>query len=645
MNRINIYKYELYFLLILAVSGVETAFSQPLKFITKPAEFSTRLNDEFSPVFYKNGIVYCTNQGSDGLVSYSQESGNMFKIFYCAKNEKFRWSVPSLFSKELSSGFNDGPATFNETGTVIWFSRNNNAKRDLGKDRGDIKTLGLFSAENQNGIWTDLRPFPFNDIDYNNTTPALSPDGSRLYFSSDRPGGFGGMDLYYCEKKGDQWSDPINLGARINTEKSESFPFMSKSGKLFFSSDGHPGFGGKDLFYTIYRQGEWQIPVHLDSSINSSFDEFGILTDSLFETGFFSTNRLRSDDIFEFSLNPVTFPTCYQIENNNYCFTFYDENQKGFNNDSVSYEWDFGQNIKKVGKEVGYCFPGPGQYLIRLTITDKLTGDTLVRQAEYEVNLGEREQAEILSYGFGFEGVPLKFYAETSGLKDVAAQSYYWDTGETFKPGPDTLAHTFQEKGIYTVKLGLFGQPDSQGIASKHCYETKIRIYNKDEYTKMHVGSYAKLPIIKPEAKTRTSQTLAAAIYLMNDLSQSQKEMITRHFDNRSKDFLVIDEKGLLPDSSSLLNSLSKILRNDESIRLEVYIRARSGKTDKETQNITKSWSREIDFYLRNRNNRDNIQCIVKPAYFDSNHSVEMGDADGFMEFVFMNSEREVNHE
>ena len=190
------------------------------------------------------------------------------------------------------------------------------------------------------------------------------------------PGGIGGMDLYYCDRHNNDWDQPVNLGPVINTSKNESFPFACKYGKLFFASDGHEGFGGKDLFYTQEINGEWIVPVHLDSAINSTADDFGLVIDSTFENGYFSTNRLKTDDIFSFSSAPVEFTNCDTIKENNYCFTFYDEQHQLIDTIPVIYQWDFGDGIIRIGKEVKHCFPGPGEYSVKLNIIDELTGDT-----------------------------------------------------------------------------------------------------------------------------------------------------------------------------------------------------------------------------------------------------------------------------
>src|ERR1035437_11092455 len=93
------------------------------------------------------------------------------------------------------------------------------------------------------------------------------------------------------------WGEPVNLGPVINTTGNESYPFINASGDLFFSSDGHPGLGGKDIFFSQFSDTSWLAPVHLDPPVNSKFDDFGIITDTLFNEGYFLFNRKKSIDI------------------------------------------------------------------------------------------------------------------------------------------------------------------------------------------------------------------------------------------------------------------------------------------------------------------------------------------------------------
>jgi PKD repeat protein len=465
-----------YIILLLTLFTEAGLQAQPQRFIVKPAPFSSRINDEFSPVFYNGGIVFCSNQNDNSLVSYKDDKSRLFKIFFVTKKSSSGWNQPKILAKEITSDFNDGPVTFNKEGNVIYYCRNNNIENSLRNISDTSNKLGIYSAELINGIWTNIKPFIFNNPLYSFCTPALTPDGQRIYFSSDMPGGIGGMDLYYCDRDNNDWSRPVNLGPVINTPKNESFPFACKYGKLFFASDGHKGFGGKDLFYTQEINGEWIEPVHLDSAINSTADDFGIVVDSTFDNGFFSTNRRKTDDIFSFTSAPVEFTSCDSIKKNKYCYTFYDEQYRLIDTIPVIYKWNFGDGINHTGIEVKHCFPGPGKYSVKLNIIDELTGDSIAKQVEYKVELENIRQAVIKSDDAGIVDKTISFEGVMTDLKGMNITDLFWDFGDGFKSGGQIMNHTFKKKGEYMVKLGLLAEKDSLGVVQKTCVMKKIKI-------------------------------------------------------------------------------------------------------------------------------------------------------------------------
>jgi PKD repeat protein len=469
------YKY-LYIILLLALFFNSELNAQPDSYIVMPARFSSRTCDEFSPVFYKGGIVFCSNERNNSLVGYKDEQNRLFKIFFVTKRGSNGWNHPKILAKEITTAFNDGPATFNEKGNIIYYTRNNSIENVLRNISDTSNKLGIYSAELIDGIWTNIKPFDYNNPHYSLCTPALTPDGDRIYFSSDMPGGNGGMDLYYCERHNNSWDKPVNLGPLINTNKNESFPFACKYGKLFFASDGLKGFGGKDLFYTQQINGDWIVPVHLDSAINSPADDFGILVDSTLENGYFSTNRLKTDDIFSFSSAPVEFTSCDTAKENKYCFTFYDEKQQLLDTVKAIYQWTFGDGIIHIGKEVQHCFPGPGKYSVSLTIIDGLTGDTIAKRVEYKAELENINQPYISSDKVGMVDKSMSFKGVTSDLKGIRITDFFWDFGDGFKQGGQSISHAFQKKGEYAVKLGLLSERDSLGVAGKKCVIKKIKI-------------------------------------------------------------------------------------------------------------------------------------------------------------------------
>jgi hypothetical protein len=465
-----------FILLILIISGEAGSLAQPLRYSVNPVSFSSRLYDEFSPVFYNGGIAFCSNQNDNSLVSYNDSQNRLYKIFFVSKRGSTGWTNPKLLAKEITTGYNDGPVTFNEKGTLMYYSRNNSVKNVMKNVSDTSNKLGIYYAELKDGLWSNIRPFTYNNLQYSLGTPSLTPDGNRIYFSSDMPGGSGGMDLYYCDRHNDEWDKPVNLGPIINTAKNESFPFASGYGKLFFASDGHKGFGGKDLFYTRQINNEWIVPVHLDSAINSPYDDFGIVTDSSSLNGYFSTNRRNTDDIFSFSTVPEDFISCDSIKENRYCFTFYDEQHKLIDTIPLTYHWDFGDGRIVNGKEVKHCFPGPGKYKVKLSITDELTGTPLSEQVEYDVDLKNIEQAIINSPDIGKVGKPISFEGVTTDLTGKSITDYLWDFGDGFKPGGPLMNTTFKKKGRYIVRLGLLAGKDSLGVVQKMCYMKKIII-------------------------------------------------------------------------------------------------------------------------------------------------------------------------
>jgi PKD repeat protein len=158
------------------------------------------------------------------------------------------------------------------------------------------------------------------------------------------------------------------------------------------------------------------------------------------------------------------------------CFTFYDE--KYISNDTVPvrYLWNFGNGVIRIGKEVKHCFPGPGVYLVKLSIFDALTGDTITKQVEYLVELENLSQAYIKSDSIGVPGKAIPFEGVTSDLKGAMATKYFWDFGEGFMLGGQFIAKEFKRRGEYSVKLGLHFKTDSLGMLQKTCVVKKIII-------------------------------------------------------------------------------------------------------------------------------------------------------------------------
>jgi outer membrane protein OmpA-like peptidoglycan-associated protein len=418
--------------------------------------FSSEKYDEFSPVFYKNGIVFCSNRDIHILSKFSDSySEGFFKIFYVDTASESKMMKATLFSGNLTSVLNDGPVTFNRGGDTIYYSRNidvNSKTKEMSSPRNK---LGIFTAKLSGNEWTKTREFRLNNERHNITTPCLSPDGKRLYFSSDAPGGYGGSDLYYCEWQNGFWADPVNLGKEINSPGNESYPFVNLSGELFFSSDGHPGLGGKDIFFSGFYDTAWLTPVLINAPVNSPFDDFGFISDPQMEKGYFSSNRNNSYDIFSFKTEfPQVFYSIPQKENQ-YCFLFTDSGQIEVDTNNLQYRWSFGDGKSSVKEAADHCYTGPGNYNVKLELIDRKTGKLFLTKLTYNLEIKDFEQPYISSADIAATGEILRFSRTKSFLPGYEVTGQSWDFGDSKRSSAEIAEHSYDKPGEYSVNLGL----------------------------------------------------------------------------------------------------------------------------------------------------------------------------------------------
>lgn len=221
-------------------------------------------------------------------------------------------SEPLVMRKELNSRYHDGTASYDSTGKRLYFTRDNVYYGTLNKaDNGELK-LAIYYSDIKPGQfnqqeWGGLVPFEHNDQQVNTGHPCVAPGGKRLYFVSDRSGGQGGTDIWYCDNLGNQWGVPQNLGAKVNTPGNEMFPFVSGDSVLYFTSDTHPGLGGYDLFYCRLTPSGPGAVINLGYPINTRYDDRNMILLADDSTGFFVSDRpggVGSDDIYGCTVHP-----------------------------------------------------------------------------------------------------------------------------------------------------------------------------------------------------------------------------------------------------------------------------------------------------------------------------------------------------
>lgn len=251
---------------------------------------------EYAPV-YNDGELYFTS--SRGIDKIYKATGTPFTDIYKVKTQGANvdtTSVQDLGDLINEYNINEGCVTFSPDGQTMIFAKGNSGKK---KGTADVN---LYISSNRRDGWTEPRMLNINNPGFWDSSPAFSRDGKTLYFASNRPGGYGGTDIYSAKRNSrGRFYRVTNLGPEVNTAGNEMFPYISDDGFMYFSSDGHPGFGGLDLFVAKRRNGKTEVE-NLGQPMNSVADDFGLY---LFKAdrGFFTSNRdggKGDDDIYTF---------------------------------------------------------------------------------------------------------------------------------------------------------------------------------------------------------------------------------------------------------------------------------------------------------------------------------------------------------
>lgn len=280
---------------------------------TKPNHFHVenlgKVNSQYSdisPAFYQNELVFSSSR--EGVIIRKRTGGQNQPYYnlYKTKREGNNWLKPSIFSMNLNTFHHEGAMAFSEDFSEIYLTRGGTRMYK----QQEVQYLKLYKSVSDGNTWSKPSYFVLNDSTASFGHPCMAFHDEIFLFASDLADGYGGTDLYICFKKEEGWSMPINLGPEINTSKDELYPYLTSNGSLFFSSNGHIGMGGFDLYKSKLVNGEWIPAKNLESPINTSFDDFSLIINDSTNIGYFSSNRLGgkgAEDIYQLEVNPSFF--------------------------------------------------------------------------------------------------------------------------------------------------------------------------------------------------------------------------------------------------------------------------------------------------------------------------------------------------
>lgn len=264
------------------------------------------INSKYSDygTFIHDNKIYFASARDTGNFSQRKHkwTGEYFTNLYIADVDSVK---VKKFKTDINTKFHEASPAFTKDGKTVYFTRNNYADGKKGKDEEKATLIKIYKATLENGKWTTITPLTFTSDNYSTAHPALSPDEKTLYFASDMPGTLGQSDLYRVKINSDgSFGTPENLGKGINTEGKETFPYVTDENEIYFSSDGHPGLGGLDVFAgKLLSDGTVSDIQNLGADINSPKDDFAYVIDTETRKGYFSSNKdggQGSDDIYKF---------------------------------------------------------------------------------------------------------------------------------------------------------------------------------------------------------------------------------------------------------------------------------------------------------------------------------------------------------
>lgn len=468
------YAYIIYIMLLFtnAVAG-----QKPAVYEVKRMDFSESGFSDISPVMVNDGVIFCSNRRFSSVTDRVGFDGNRIYNLYLSKpKDSTRWTRPELLESERIEKFNNGPLCVSADGKTVYFTSEVVTDKRV-KKRNFKNHSGIFIGNLSGTSLTGIKPFAYNSSSYMVGHPSISKDGKYLFFASDMPGGQGGSDIYYCELVNGSWSKPVNMGPKINTSKSENYPCIHPSGKLYFASDRPGGRGRMDIWSTSFYDGSWEEPVVLPEPINSSADDFAFYADPDMHEGFFSSNRGSSDDdIFRFTSTIIRKANCSELLENSYCYRFLEENAVKYDSIPFTFTWTFSDGAKMEGKTVDHCFKGPGKYHVRLDVVNLITKEIINNEKSDTILVEDEIQPYITSADNAEPGKPVRLDASQTNLPGWNITQYYWNFGDETIDTGEKVDKAWTRPGTYTVQLIVTASPDGTGKSRESCVAKNITI-------------------------------------------------------------------------------------------------------------------------------------------------------------------------
>jgi len=433
-------------------------------------------HNEFVGGQFDNKLLICSDKKNDFTVTHLDENAkHLIDIYSTYQDTSGLWTKLELFSSGLRSILHDGPITFYPDSMHGICSRNIYLPKQLSDDNRD-NILGLYEVSYDGTDWQYGELIFKEDTSYTFTHPSLNKDGDILFFSANLPGGYGGYDLYFSKKVNGKWTEPTNMGEKVNTKFNEIFPHINAIDQLYFSSDRRESFG-LDIYTINYSNIEKKEAVLLPEPINSYHDDFAFITDKFGFNGYFSSNRNGTDDVFLFQKDIPVFSNCDSlIQPEDFCYEFFEEGTFKLDTLPLMYEWDFGDGTKKRGLIVDHCFEKEGFYEVQLNIVDTILNELYFNEASYGLELESVKEVYIHNTENIIKNELHTFKVSLLNIEGYENPVYYWFVNDELLGVGEEFSYTFTDS-IYELKVGLIA--DKEGEKNYLCTYFPVSFANE----------------------------------------------------------------------------------------------------------------------------------------------------------------------
>ncbi|WP_281540819.1 OmpA family protein [Maribacter aestuarii] len=495
----------------------------------KSFEYNSPYSD-FAPSYYKEGLIFSSDRDTGNFARYRHTwNAKDFLDLYKVNSDSTSINEVIKIGENVNTRLHESTSVTTKDGQTLYFTRNNFIDGDYIKDEKGIIRLKIFRAQMVDGVWSEIEELPFNNNAYSVAHPSLSPDEKTLYFASDMPGTLGESDLFMVTINDDgTFGTPQNLGPNINTEARETFPFMTNEEILYFSSDGHPGLGGLDVFATKTKRQDFTGKVlNVGEPVNGKNDDFTFIFKEEDKTGYFASDReggLGADDIYGFvEKEPLVFDCIQKVT--------------GTVRDKISNEVLVGATVKVIDENNNEIMTtitdSDGNYSLQLDCNKgNFVRALMDGYIPFEEYIGESDgKPKIIDFYLERDTITAGFGDDLAKLLQLSTIYFDFDKYNIRKDSEIEIEKVIAAMEKYpSLKLKVNSHTDSRGPAAYNLWLSQKRAESTINYM-----------ISKGIASNRLESEGYGETKLINECADGVKCSSEKHDLNRRSEFIILE--------------------------------------------------------------------------------------------------------